>query len=134
MRGKRFFDTNVCIYALNGDGPKTHAAKTLIARGGVVSVQVLNEYTNVARRKLKLEWASIERDIHKLTELVDEIVPLSLAAHERARRIAEKHYVQFYDGLLIASALEANCTRFISEDMQNGLIVDGLAVENPFIR
>jgi predicted nucleic acid-binding protein len=132
MSADVFLDTNVCVYALNDAGEKTVAAKSLLINGGVISVQVLNEYTLVARRKLKLDWDSIDQDIYKLVHLVDDILPLSLEANSRARKIAERHNLQFYDSLLLASALEAGCTRFISEDMQDGLNIDGLTVENPF--
>jgi predicted nucleic acid-binding protein len=132
MSGDVFLDTNVCIYALNDQGENTSTAKGILARGGVISVQVLNEYTAVARRTLKLDWDAIERDLHKLIHLVDDILPLSLSANVRARDIAERHNLQFYDSLLLASALEAGCARFVSEDMQDGFVVDGLRVENPF--
>jgi predicted nucleic acid-binding protein len=132
MSGKAFFDTNVCIYALNDEEPKTQIAKAALVQGGIISVQVLNEYTHVARRKLRLEWDEVGKDVFVLSQLVDDIVSLTLEAHARAREIAEHFQLQFYDSLLLASALEAGCTRFISEDMKDGFVVDGLTIENPF--
>jgi predicted nucleic acid-binding protein len=134
MSGSPFLDTNICFYALNDLEPKTGIAKRLLEAGGVISVQVLNEYTNAARRKLKLSWDEIERDVFIISQFADAIIPLSPAAHALARRIAKHCNFQFYDALLLASALEAGCTRFISEDMQDGFTLDGLTIENPFRR
>ena len=54
MNASRFFDTNVLLYLLSGDQAKANAAETLVASGGIVSVQVLNEFASVATRKLHI--------------------------------------------------------------------------------
>ena len=49
MQGS-FFDTNVLVYLAPGDKVKADRAEALLSDGGVISVQVLNELANVARR------------------------------------------------------------------------------------
>jgi predicted nucleic acid-binding protein len=81
--GAVFFDTNVVLYLLSADEHKANAAEALLAQGGMVSVQVLNEAASVCRRKLKLPWS----EVHELLDAVKaccEVVTLSLATHERA--------------------------------------------------
>jgi predicted nucleic acid-binding protein len=134
MSAETFFDTNIVLYALIDDGDRLPIARRSMSTGGIVSVQVLNELTNTLRRKFKLSWSDISAHIGTVAGLVDDVVPLSVAEHARARRIAERHKLQFYDALLIATAIEARCTRFVSEDMQDGLRIDGLVIVNPFSR
>ena len=64
MRGKRFLDTNILIYAIVQDDPRTPVAETLLIEGGVVSVQVLNEFAAVARRKLGMPWKEVTEALH----------------------------------------------------------------------
>jgi predicted nucleic acid-binding protein len=132
MRGRSFVDTNICIYAFANEGLKTDLAKTVIVSGITISTQVLNEYVNVSRRKLLSSWEQIRTDLDLLMEFAIAISPVDVSTHLKAREIAERHNLQFFDSLLMASALEAGCTRLISEDMQDGMIIDGLLIENPF--
>ena len=50
------FDTNVLIYAFAKDDPRAEVAQALLARGGVIGVQTLNEFVAVAVRKLRMPW------------------------------------------------------------------------------
>ncbi len=59
MRAEAFFNTNVLIYAVAENDPRAARAEELLLSGGVVSVQVLNEFTAVARRKLQMPWAEV---------------------------------------------------------------------------
>ena len=61
MSSRAFFDTNVLIYAALQPDPRSEAARGLLAQRGVISVQVLNEFASVARRKLRRSWPEIAR-------------------------------------------------------------------------
>lgn len=132
MRGGSFLDTNVLLYALAEDDRRTPRAEALLAEGATISVQVLNEFTAVARRKLKLDWQQIARLIAIARRLCGHVQPLTAEMHEHARQIAEHHRLSIYDAAIIASALAAGCTTLWSEDMQDGYAIEGLTIRNPF--
>ena len=73
-----FFDTNILLYSVSGDLRKADIASELIRRGGVISVQNLNEYANVARRKLNLPWERLRLHLRVLRATLD-VVPLTLS-------------------------------------------------------
>jgi predicted nucleic acid-binding protein len=104
----------------------------VLERGGVVSVQVLNECAVVLRRKARLDWGDIGRILADVRILVDAVLPLSAATHERALELAGQGGLSFYDALIVASALEAKATRLLSEDMQAGRRFETLELVNPF--
>ena len=126
-----FVDSNVVVYLMSGDRDKAGKAESIIAKGGVISVQVLNEFTSVARRKLALTWVEIEEVIEALKTNL-EVVPLTLSVYERARALAAKHEFNFYDASIIAAALANGCDVVLSEDLQHGQKLAALRIENPF--
>lgn len=133
MPARTFLDTNVLIYALAENDPRSPKAEELLAAGGTVSVQVLNEFASVARKKLKLSWAEIAEAIDAFLLLCPSPLPITVELHEAARKIAEKHGYGIYDGLVIAAALEAGCSVLYSEDLQNGQHINSqLTIRNPF--
>lgn len=133
MSDSSFFDTNVIVYAFRKHDPRSQVAETLLATGGVLSVQVLNEFVSVARRKLGRNWEEVRRALTILRTLCPAPVPLTVETHETALRIAEKHGYDIYDALVIASALEARCATLYSEDLHDGQTFDGqLTIRNPF--
>lgn len=124
-------DTNVLLYLLD-DGEKAKTAQNVLAEGGLISVQVLNEITTVCRRKAGMSWDEI-RDFLGLIRECLTIVALSEAIHDTGRAIAERYQISVYDALIVASALVNDCERLLSEDMQHGLVIEGrLRIENPF--
>jgi predicted nucleic acid-binding protein len=128
----RFLDTNVLVYALGTD-ERAEVARTLVADGGVIAVQSLNEFTDVSKRKLKKPWPEVAADIEALliTCTVFERVTVELQAE--GRRLADRYGLRIFDAMLVATALEASCDAFISEDLQDGMVFEGrLAVSNPF--
>lgn len=127
-----FFDTNVLVYAFL-DVARRERAVDLIASGGVISAQVLNEFTNVARRKRERDWADIERAVSVIRARFPEIMPLTADTHAAALGLARDHGLAFYDALIVASAIEAECDILYSEDMQHGRGIGGLTMVNPFI-
>jgi predicted nucleic acid-binding protein len=131
--GKAFFDTNILVYVVAQQDGRTASAEALVAGGGVVSVQVLNELASVARRKLGMTWDEIGEVLGAIRVLCPSPVPLTIETHEAGLRIAAEYQFHIYDALIAASALEAECTTLYSEDLQDGQIIDGtLTIRNPF--
>lgn len=129
---KAFFDTNIFLYLLSEDAAKADRAEELLADGGIVSVQVLNEFAAVASRKLGLSWSEI-KDILQPIRAICEIAPLSLEIHDRGIEIAERYGFSFFDAMIVASALHAECKVLYSEDLQHDqLIANRLRIRNPF--
>jgi predicted nucleic acid-binding protein len=133
MSVKHFIDTNILIYAFSEDEPRAGVAETLLATGGSMSVQVLNEFIHVSRRKLNLEWPEIEERLVVIKALATELVPISITLHERAVELARDHNFSFYDALIIAAALSTGCTHLMTEDMQHGRVIGDLIINNPFL-
>jgi predicted nucleic acid-binding protein len=131
MSGK-FFDTNVLVYLASGDPVKADRAEAIIGGGGVISVQVLNELANVARRKMRMTWPDTHAFLSILRSLLT-IQPLTIETHETGLALAERYTLSTYDAMIAASALQAGCDTLWSEDMQDGLVLgDGLRIINPF--
>jgi predicted nucleic acid-binding protein len=133
MADKAFFDTNVLIYAIAENDPRNVRARELLAAGGVVSVQVLNEFISVVRRKVQMPWDEVKLASQWIRILCPKPVTLTVDTHDEAVRIAEKYVYPIYDSLIVASALEANCGVLYSEDLQDGQVIDRkLTIRNPF--
>lgn len=132
MQSEAFFDTNVLLYALASEDRRTPRADALLEQGGAISVQVLNEFAAVARRKLRLEWHEIAGLIAIARRVCAPIVPLTLDTHGAATRLAERYRLSFCDDLIVASALNAGFTTLWTEDMQDGQVIDRLTIRNPF--
>ena len=133
MTDRAFFDTNVFVYAIVQDDPRSQQAEDLIAEGGTVSVQVLNEFAAVVRRKAKMPWDEVRFAIENIRTLCPNPLPITTDTHQEAQAIAEKYGYRIYDALIVASALEARCTILYSEDMQDGQVIDRrLTIRNPF--
>src|SRR5258708_27376223 len=127
-----FFDTNVLVYIASDDTAKADRAEAAVAAGGAISVQVLNELANVARRKMQMSWA----DTHALLTILRGLLtvhPLTLETHETGLELAERYGFFTYDPMIVASPLPSACDTLWSEDMQHGIAVDEeLRIVNPF--
>jgi predicted nucleic acid-binding protein len=133
MPGKAFFDTNVLIYAIAEDDSRSRRAEELLARGGMISVQVLNEFVSVVRRKMRMPWKEVKEALQAIRILCPGTASLTIDTHEEALRIAEYYRYGIYDALIAAAALEGGCVTLYSEDFQDGQIIDGqLTISNPF--
>ena len=133
MPAKTLLDTNVLIYAVADDDPRSAQAEELLATGGMVGVQVLNEFVSVARRKLRMSWKEMKDALDAIRVFCPSVIPITTDTHEAALRIAEKYGYEIYDALILAAALDAGCETICSEDLQHGQIIDGgLTVRNPF--
>jgi predicted nucleic acid-binding protein len=127
-----FFDTNVLVYMASGRIAKADRAERLVRDGGIISVQVLNEIANVARRKMRLSWPETRAFLSLMRGLLP-VEPVTLKTHETGLALAERYRLSIYDGMIAAAALLAGCDRLWSEDMQDGLVIDGrLRIADPF--
>ena len=127
-----FFDTNVLVYLASGDAAKADRAEAVVAAGDAISVQVLNEITNISRRKMKMSWT----DTHAFLEMLRSLLTvhsLTVEIHETGLRLAERYGFSTYDAMIAASALHAGCDTLWSEDMQHGMTLgEGLRIVDPF--
>ena len=129
-----FLDTNILLYLLSDDEHKADVSESIIERGGTISVQVLNEFANVARKRLGMSWAEIN-DLSSEFCVLLSVVDLTVKTHERGCQIAEKYKLSVYDAFIVASALNADCDTLVTEDMQpDHTIEDSLTLVNPYQR
>ena len=136
MRDKIFIDSNIILYSYS----KTELDKNKIANNLIfsldemlISTQVVNEITNILYKKFKLDARSIEDVILEIDNTF-KIVNFSLTTQIKAIKIKEKYRLQYYDSLILATALENSCTLLYSEDMQHKQIIENqLQIINPFI-
>jgi predicted nucleic acid-binding protein len=133
MSGKSFFDTSILIYVISLGDARAATAEELLSEGGCVSVQVLNEFVTVARRKLKLPWHEVRDALSAIRTLCEAPTALSVATHEAALDIAEQYGYHIYDALILAAALDANCDTLYTEDLQDGQKVGAITIRNPFV-
>ncbi len=135
-----FIDSNVFVYLFDEtDRRKRNAAESLVLNGidqgtASISFQVVQETLNVITRKLK-KPANLEDAIQFLE---DVLLPLwrimpTPALYRRCLEIRARFRYGFYDSLVIAAALEADCSRLWSEDLQHGQQIDSLSIQNPFL-
>lgn len=125
-------DTNIAVYALTFD-PKHARAQEVLRQSDFLSVQVLNEYANAARRKLGRDWDTTIADLTDLREATAFVRPVTDEANMDATRIAQRYQINFYDALIVAVALAGGADILYSEDMQHGMVIDGsLTIINPF--
>ena len=127
-----FFDTNVLLYLLSQDATKADRSEALLASGGVVSVQVLNEFASVASRKLAMTISEI-REILSTVRTVCAVMPLDIDTHDLGLDIAERHRFSIYDALIVAAAVRAGCAILYTEDLQQGQVIEKLQIRNPFV-
>jgi len=126
-------DTNIIAYLLSNDDRKIGISQRLLSEGVVISVQVLNELTNVARRKAKLDWQEVARLVEGVKSLCT-VTPLTLRIHDEGRRLAERYRLSTCDALICAAALDFGAKRLYSDDMQHGLLLDdALRIINPYL-
>jgi predicted nucleic acid-binding protein len=127
-----FFDTNVLLYIASADARKAKRAESLVGEGGNISVQVLNEIANVARRKMDMSWVDMHAFLSALRDLLP-VHPNTIEIHETGLALAERYGLSTYDAMIAASALHAKCGTLWSEDMQHGMVIEGrLRIVNPF--
>lgn len=129
---KAFIDTNILLYLLSVDTEKANRADAIVKKGGLISVQVLNEMANVVIRKLAMPWQEVN-EILGLIRSLCSVEPLTIETHDMGRRVAERYKLSVYDAMIVASAQLAGCEILYTEEMHDGLLVDNqLRILNPF--
>jgi predicted nucleic acid-binding protein len=127
-----FFDSNILLCVASGVSTKADIAEKLIGDGGEISVQVLNEISNVARRKMAMSWTETRSFLATLRGLL-HVNPISIEIHETGLALAERYNLPIHDAMIAASAIESGCEKLWSEDFQDGIVLDGrLRIVNPF--
>jgi predicted nucleic acid-binding protein len=134
MNDRPFLDSNIILYAFKMDDPRNQTAARLLAVGATVGVQTLNEFVNVASRKLAMPWDRVFKALEAIRFLCPEPVPITVDIHDIALAISNRYGYGIYDALIVAAALQAECGTLYSEDMQHGQKIDGLTIRNPFGR
>jgi predicted nucleic acid-binding protein len=133
MSASAFLDTNVLLYLLSADVAKANRAETIVAEGGVISVQVLNEFTAVAIRKLKMDWTEVT-EVLTAVQTTCPVEPLTVETHHLGCLLAQRYGFSVYDAMIVAAARLTGCRILYSEDMHNGLCVEErLVIRNPFL-
>lgn len=132
MPDKAFFDTNVLIYAFAANDPRKSIAENLIIHGGAVGIQTLNEFVSATRQKTKTPWPQVLHWLKIIEKLCLPPAPVTLQTHTLGLQIAETSGYHIYDSLMLAAAIEASCTIFYSEDLQDGQSIGDLKIRNPF--
>lgn len=127
----RFFDSNIILYLLD-DGPKRDVAVGLLAQGGIISVQVLNEVLVNCRRKAGMSWDETGAFLDEIRQICT-VVSLTTDVHDIGRVLGARYQFQVYDAMIVAAALASGSTELASEDMQDGLVIErDLTIRNPF--
>ena len=128
---KPFIDSNVVLYLFSSDTVKADRAESLLQSGCLISVQVLNEVASVCLRKLKMTWKDVDSVLQTLKSTC-EVLPVTLASHEKAVGLAKRFQISFYDANIVATAVLCGADTLLSEDMQNGMSMESVIVVNPF--
>lgn len=133
-----FFDTNVLVYAMDASDPvrqeKSIARFAQACRDDTItlSTQVLQEFYNITTRKLRPPLSAREaaQQLARLSEF--HVVGTTAQSVQAAAELSQKHRLQWWDALILESALRANADVLVSEDGQHGQRFGKLVVENPF--
>jgi predicted nucleic acid-binding protein len=126
-----FFDSNILVHLVGQDERRKSSAKVLVDAGGVISVQVLNEFANVAAKKMRMKGEQIVGALLPIRDAC-ELVPLTLEIHDLAMDIFSRTNFGVYDCNIIAAAELSGCDVLYSEDMTDGQRVGRVSIRNPF--
>jgi predicted nucleic acid-binding protein len=135
---KIFIDTNIFVYTLDKyDKNKQKTARKLIKtivenEIAVISTQILQEFYTICTKKLHLEPFKIKGYVHNYSENL-EVVQNSSDIIERGIDISIISQISFWDALLVAAAEYSKCLEIITEDLNDGQIINGIRIRNPFI-
>lgn len=133
MTTRPFLDTNILLYAFSATDHRKERALEILAEGGIVSVQVLSEFIDVSRRKLKQDWPPIVEALERLAVVLGEPVAVTSEIHRSAVEIARRHGLRIYDSLIVSAARQTGCRLLYSEDMQHRQVIEGVTIRNPFL-
>ncbi len=131
---KYFLDTNILIYAYSNSEPhKADIANALLFEGeSLISLQVINEFSNICLKKLRLQEKAVIAAVMEISNSTI-VVSFSLSTQIQALQLCQQHSFSYYDALIATTALENDCTILYSEDMQNNQLLENqLRIVNPF--
>jgi predicted nucleic acid-binding protein len=135
MSAKIFLDTNTLIYLYSTDAPLKKLAITNIidnAQDILISTQTLNEFINVMSKKKKIPFSDLALVVNEFSTNFS-IVQVTLQTIDLALNIAEKYRYSYFDSLILASALEHDCSIVYTEDMHHQQLIENkLLIHNPF--
>jgi predicted nucleic acid-binding protein len=134
MKDKIFLDSNIFLYAFSNQDnrKKVIASKLLLEKKHTISIQVVNEVSNILLRKFKFTNDEIEAFI-KDSYSRYAIIVISEKIFLKACEVRKNYNISYYDSLILASAIESECDILYSEDMQHRQKVENLIIINPFI-
>jgi predicted nucleic acid-binding protein len=127
-----FVDSNVLLYSVGTDETKAARSYEVMDENPLISVQVLNEFANVARKKHKLDWPEVNDALEHVRECC-EVLPLVVGVHIKAVEIAEANLIGVYDACIVAAADLAGCNVLYSEDLNHGQRIGRVEIRNPFV-
>ena len=136
MSAREFLDTNVLVYAHDSRHYSKQArARDLILRlmqdqSGVVSIQVLQEFFSATTRKLGMPSEVAKEHVFSYARF--EVISLSARDVLAAIDLHRLHRFSIWDALIVRSALVGGCASLHTEDLQDGRMIENLAVSNPF--
>jgi len=127
-KGRCFIDTNVLVYAHASDEPfKQSRALSLL---GLLHAQVLQEFCNVALKKLSMNTLQVQAQLHFLKQL--DVVMLTPDLMNQALDLHQQHRLSFYDAMIVSAAHASHCSTLYSEDFNPGEVLRGVKLVNPF--
>lgn len=130
---RAFIDSNIVLYALGTEIPKQQAAWRVLFQFPLISVQVLNECSNVLIKKRKIDKSLVRSTLQDILKFVS-VEAMGMPIVETAWILLDRYRFSYFDSLILASALTANCQILYSEDLQHGQVIDGrLTIINPFL-
>jgi predicted nucleic acid-binding protein len=136
MNDRIFLDTNILVYLYSADenDKRDIAYKTINYNDCIISTQILNEASNVWYKKYKLNKTQITKYLDEIELVCEQVLLIQRKTINKALSIKDRYNYSYYDSLMLASALEANCSIIFTEDLQNGqLVEDTLKITNPFL-
>lgn len=135
MQDRVFLDSNIIIYTYsNSELEKQKQSRPIFEQYDNVNIsnQVINEVTNILFKKFKLESTQVESTVLQINDITT-IFNFTIETQIKAIRLKKDYKLQFYDALIVATALENNCNILYSEDMQDSIVIDNqLKIINPF--
>jgi len=136
MSDKAFLDTNLFVYMQSSSNAAKREAsyQALENYSCVVSTQILNEFSNVALKKLCMTPGQVKQILYAINSTCETAV-ITFDTIGHALNLKERYGFSYYDSLIIASALENNCSFLFSEDLNDGQVIDNsLEIVNIFKR
>jgi len=133
MPAKAFLDTNVLIYAFSESEPdkRATARRLWLLPETWISTQVLNETCNVLTRKFKLPFAEVAATLDQIVQTLP-VLTIDIDIIRKALALAEQHPHSYFDALMLAAAAHLGCATLYSEDLQDGGLIQGVRIINPF--